>query len=219
MCEKQANERKARPLYGTKICKKCYYGLTNRRQLAYVIDWFIWMFVASFVTVGLAAFRRSLMTNSPPASVESIRTIIAIISLLLSYLIMPMIFGLKDGFSGMSPGKWICGVQVLDAETHLPISFIQALKRNLILIVPLLPLVIAFTLAKGYRLGDKWANTKVVLRSKRNHLVFTGGLSCEDCQYDLTGNVTGNCPECGRQIPEAAMRQIHEDAQTTMMPA
>lgn len=28
----------AKPLHGRMVCKKCYYGFANRRQLAYLLD-------------------------------------------------------------------------------------------------------------------------------------------------------------------------------------
>jgi predicted amidophosphoribosyltransferase len=37
---------------------------------------------------------------------------------------------------------------------------------------------------------------------------------CERCEYDLTGNVSGICPECGTAIPDetkaALKRQIDD---------
>jgi len=31
---------------------------------------------------------------------------------------------------------------------------------------------------------------------------------CPTCQYDLTGNQSGICPECGQQIPEFILRNL-----------
>ena len=56
-------------------------------------------------------------------------------------------------------------------------------------------------LQKGHRLGDGWANSKVVLKRCADHPVFTGLAACARCEFDLTGNVTGVCPECGRPVP------------------
>jgi rubrerythrin len=59
-------------------------------------------------------------------------------------------------------------------------------------------LIIAFQVGKGYRLGDPFANTRVVWR-KYAHLPMFGGdaLVCSGCGYNLMGNVSGVCPECG----------------------
>lgn len=32
--------------------------------------------------------------------------------------------------------------------------------------------------------------------------------TCQACAYDLTGNVSGRCPECGREIPPATQQRI-----------
>jgi hypothetical protein len=31
--------------------------------------------------------------------------------------------------------------------------------------------------------------------------------TCQGCGYDLTGNMSGRCPECGREVPRAALRE------------
>ena len=40
------------------------------------------------------------------------------------------IFLFKDGLGGYSPGKAICGVQVLDVDTREPIGFGVSLKKS-----------------------------------------------------------------------------------------
>jgi uncharacterized RDD family membrane protein YckC len=69
---------------------------------------------------------------------------------------------LKDGFNGYSPGKWMMGVQVVDADTGQGAGFGASFKRNLPLLIPFAPLVAAFQMSRGPRLGDGWANTRVV---------------------------------------------------------
>ena len=32
--------------------------------------------------------------------------------------------------------------------------------------------------------------------------------SCEDCHYDLTGNISGICPECGTPIPKETQEKL-----------
>ena len=41
---KKPSRRK--PLFGVKVCKKCYYALANRRQGAYLIDVLLWAPIA-----------------------------------------------------------------------------------------------------------------------------------------------------------------------------
>ena len=110
----------------------------------------------------------------------------------------PAIFFCKDSFRGHSPGKWVCGVRVVDRDRGEPIGLAGSFKRNLPLLIPL---VVAFLLQKGHRLGDGWAKSKVVWKRYANHPVFTGLFACHRCQFDLTGNVSGTCPECGAPVP------------------
>ena len=205
LCQKKAKEKKAKPLYGTKVCKKCYYGMANRRQIAYIIDIIFWTMILYAIEYIILFFDQYLPFQRSPDPVVYIVLIIC-----YRYVILPMIFAFKDGFNGKSPGKYLCGVEIVDIDTKQPIGFMQAFKRNLVLLIPLVPVFVAFTLAKGSRLGDKWANTKVVLTKYRNHPIFTGNLACEDCQYDLTGNISGVCPECGRSISEQNLEKLNE---------
>ena len=105
------------------------------------------------------------------------------------------------------------GVQVVDRDTFEPIGFGRSWKRNLILFVPFLPLVVGLTLARGSRPGDGWANTRVVWKRHAKHGVFRGGLVCEHCRFDLTGNTSGICPECGTSVFRAgpSCRHCHFD--------
>jgi len=43
-----------------------------------------------------------------------------------------------------------------------------------------------------------------VLRTSR---VFMSATDCAGCGYDLTGNVSGRCPECGRRVDMEQMRK------------
>lgn len=207
LCGRTGVMHKARKLYGTDVCKKCYYGLINRRQLAYVIDAIAWSFVTFPIGLGLGLIEAA--SNIDPAVFQAMLIV-------LFWLVLPFIFCMKDGFNGTSPGKALCGVFVADRDTFEPIGEVQSLKRNLILIVPFMPLVIAFTLYKGLRPGDGWANTKVIWTKYRNHPVFTGQLACERCQYNLTGNVSGMCPECGTVISQQNRRRLAEHAATAV---
>ena len=69
----------------------------------------------------------------------------------------------QDGFGGYSPGKWLCGVRVIDARTGAPIGVGASFKRNLPLLIPIVgQLIILIQMNKGPRLGDGWAHAKVI---------------------------------------------------------
>ena len=59
-------------------------------------------------------------------------------------------------------------------------------------------IIIAIQLNKGYRLGDRFAKTRVIWKRHARSPVFGGDdILCYSCGYDLTGNESGICPECG----------------------
>jgi hypothetical protein len=41
---------------------------------------------------------------------------------------------------------------------------------------------------------------RIVYAALRWRVAMVTGRSCRKCGYDLTGNVTGRCPECGQEI-------------------
>ncbi len=54
-----------------------------------------------------------------------------------------------------------------------------------------------------FLLATSWAGTLVGLHSGSVRSKGTRGVACGACDYDLTGNVSGRCPECGTEIPPA----------------
>jgi len=70
----------------------------------------------------------------------------------------------RDGF--WSPGRKLTGIKLV-SQTGSGVTVIQALIRNLLLIIPFVLLVGYFIelialIVSGNRLGDKWAKTKTV---------------------------------------------------------
>jgi len=143
--------KKAKLLYGHLVCRKCYRDFATRRQSAFIVDIILWN-VCLIIVLGLAGlFRDAIQGLALPLS---------------------PIFCLKDGFSGSSPGKAIVGVQVVDKTTGAPIGFGASFKRNLPLIIPFVPLIVLFQLHKGNRIGDGWANTRVIWKKYRDKAPF-----------------------------------------------
>ena len=209
--------RKTLRLYGTRVCKKCYYGLANRRQLAFLLD-----YVLLFVVSAVAGMAVGLVL---PATATMLVGLLAVaVGLACSFL-----FTLKDGFNGQSPGKSLMGVQVLERRSLEPIGFRLSLMRHVPLLVmwgastflqmignqtvwlvtSLIVLILLFYMAsqlgRGPRWGDKFAGTMVIWKKYRHRIPFdTRGALCVVCGYDLRGNVSGVCPECGRPIANPA---------------
>ncbi len=187
------------PLYDAPVCRRCRWGFAGRRHLAFVIDWVIWHLALVLAAVALVLL---LAAWQPPRAVVETLVISA------TFIIAPAMLFMKDGFRGYSPGKAVCGLRVINRATGGPAGFVASLRRNLVLYVPLMPLVLAFGLTSGPRIGDGWARTRVIRRKHALHPVFTGlpAADCTRCRYDLTGNTTGICSECGTSVVRPVVR-------------
>lgn len=148
------------------VCKKCNNKFANRRQIAYVIDAVIWRFVGYGIGMAFGAF---LINVTPGISQMQLY----LSGLGLGYVLF-LFFACKDGFGGKSPGKMVAGVHVVDESTLEPIGFTASFKRNLCLAIPFVVLVVLVQMSKGKRLGDRWANARVVWSKYASHPVFTG---------------------------------------------
>jgi uncharacterized RDD family membrane protein YckC len=141
--------KRARMLYGVWICRRCSNGLLNRRHLAYVLDVLAWYLVFTIAMVVLLTLLKLADVTPPPAL------------LAVPYLFF-LLFLFKDGFGGYSPGKILTGIRVVDVETGRGAGFGASFKRNLPLLIPFVPLIVAYQLTTGPRWGDGWASTRVV---------------------------------------------------------
>lgn len=192
------NERpiSSKTLYGYAVCKKCVNRFANRRQIAYIVDSLV---LTIPVVVALLLLERTLVLSDAETFLVTLAFGIAV----------ALVFTLRDGFGGRSPGKRLCGVQVVDAATNQPIGFGQSLKRNWWYLLGQIPIVgrlvaLGFTVTaviqmmRGPRIGDRFARTRVIWLRYADSPVFGGtGVRCLTCGYDLTGNESGRCPECG----------------------
>jgi uncharacterized RDD family membrane protein YckC len=198
--------RKRPLLYGVPVCKRCRNGLANRRQAAYILDSILWNLAAA-----IPAWVLLWAGSSRPDADLFIEALGWVIS---------FSFIFKDGFSGMSPGKWLLDVQVVDVITREPISFGRSLKRNLITLIPFIVIIPAFQMIKGPRWGDGWARTAVIRGKYAHKLPFDPrGFLCTGCGYNLTGNVSGICPECGTPVPRGTAIPPAETALPVETPA
>ena len=186
-------DNKTKTLYGHRVCSKCYYAFANRRQMAFFIDRVLWIIpnLAIGFMFGLAvAYSGSTLTPQSKSMIN-----------LISWPLF-LVFLFKDGFRGYSPGKLLCGVQTIDRTSLAPIGFGASFKRNLPLLIPFVPLLVAFQLCSGKRLGDGWSNSMVIWKKYEKSHVFGNVGFCEACHYDLRGNTSGTCPECGTPLSE-----------------
>ena len=195
--------RKELKLYGTRVCKKCYYSLANRRQLAFVLDRILVTAVA-YAAIGAVGF-------FAPSTV----TALGGVALLALALACDFLFCLRDSFMGQSPGKMLTGVQTIERETLEPVGpqlslvrhapllaiwaaavFLSLLDDTIGIIGSLIGLVLllymASQLCRGPRWGDQLAGTMVIWKKYRHRVPFdTRGALCVVCGYDLRGNLSG----------------------------
>lgn len=195
LCHNAERMNKPKALYGTEVCRKCYYAFANRRQAAYIIDGICFTVITQVL---------SLPVDHVCAALGAGFALTFSVGLALG-IAMAFVFALKDGFAGHSLGKKLFGVQVVDRTTMDPIGFTRSFKRNWLLAIPYVSIIFvlmaAFQMVKGPRVGDGLAKTKVIWKKHRSTKVFSPDEPyCENCSYDLRGNVSGVCPECGQPI-------------------
>jgi uncharacterized RDD family membrane protein YckC len=127
--------------------------MVNRRQFAWMLD-IMALWGIMFVVVFVVAFFVGMLRGSGQADLSGL---LAVLPWLLYALWL-----FRDGFGGRSFGKSVMGLQVVDAETGQGAGFGASFKRNLPMLIPFAPLVAAFQMTRGPRLGDGWAQTRVV---------------------------------------------------------
>ncbi len=163
LCEKSEQaEQLPKKLYGQGVCRRCYNTFATKRELAFLLD--VLVINGLIFLVGLALIRSGALH-------PSLRTSLGWQG--LSWLFLT----LKDGFNGHSPGKVRFGLQVVDASTGQPAGFRASFKRNLPLLLPVVPLVVALQLRRGKRLGDEWAGTRVIWKAYQEKAPFAGHIS------------------------------------------
>lgn len=146
LCSREDQMPQGEMLYGHLICERCFRDFANRRQLAYLIDFGLWCVVFLLFLLIAALFKIKLNWGE-------------ILGFGCVWLLM---FAFKDGFGGQSPGKALLGLQVIHEESGKPIGMAGSFKRNLPILIPLLPIFLGLDLCKGHRVGDAWSHSKVI---------------------------------------------------------
>lgn len=162
LCGQTKYMHKSKELYGHMVCKKCFYSFANRRQIAFFLDLSSWLLIMFLVW-----FAIGMVMPDWGLSYSEIEARSQVIDRLLL-----LVFFFKDCFSGHSLGKLLCGVRVIDETTGEPAGVVASFKRNLPLWIPFIALLIGIQLCNGYRIGDRWSNTKVIWKKYADHPVF-----------------------------------------------
>jgi len=227
------SRRRRHELYGVNVCRKCTYRMANRRQGAFLAD-YILLSIVQFIVSAMVTAAAFMAPQPPNPAAPFIIPLGVQIALALVTLSLLVLFAARDGWRGRSPGKWLAGLQVVREDTFEPIDLKLSVKRNLPVVAPLmlfglpgllddvvLPLlggvasliyllIISQRLVRGPRWGDKWAGTRVIwLRYAHRAPFDPRGRYCVHCAYDLTGNLSGVCPECGTHIAPLGLNGRH----------
>jgi len=208
ICGRSLLQKQPKMLNGVPVCAKCVNSFANRRGFAWIIDSMIQVVLSLMAGIAFAIIYYSLY----PGAIHLQTTTVGY-DIMVWVISIPIIaaFLAKDGFTGRSPGKMMLGLRTIDATTYKPISFGRSMKRNLPTVLPFVPLILALQLSKGWRWGDRWANTRVVWIRYQHRLPFDQrGRLCTKCGYDLTGNESGRCPECGTGVPVRPAAAVSE---------
>ena len=167
----------SKPLYGYQVCPKCHSDFAWKRAFAYILDavfinvimgvLFVVALIVMFVIVGAAQSAH----NDDAATAGAMLFLFMYAG---GFLLAFALIILRDGFNGMSPGKRILGLQVINTVSGVPAKLGDSFKRNIILAVPVLPIVVAVQIftANGVRIGDEWAQTKVIWKQYADRAPF-----------------------------------------------
>jgi len=134
----------------------------GKRVVAYILD-SVLLGVIMGVIFG-AVMVLSLILATYSNTLAALSMILWVVAMGVSFIAMSGYILLRDGIGhGRSIGKKLMGLKVVKGD--LQCTYVDSLKRNITLIVPLLNLVeliMPFIDAEGKRFGDKFANTQVV---------------------------------------------------------
>lgn len=198
LCYAPTNLRDAADLDGTSVCARCHRAYFLRRVAAFHID----LIVFGALSLGLC-------TVLGP-SLDLSRTTSEVIAFVL---IQPLL-ALRDSIQGVSPGKLLTGLQAIDKRMHAPVGPGGSLRRNWPYLLPGVWPVLANMFAfevfyHGRRTWERESHTRVIWLAHAHQPPFSmHETECPHCGYDLTGNISGRCPECGQRIPPRIQRRL-----------
>lgn len=174
--------QQTKSLYGDFVCPQCYYSLLWRRTLAFIIDFAALWFIAPIVLsklgiVGLnsGGFRVLFDTFYLFPILKSISGIYGPEMAVMCMILLALWF-IRDGLKWNFLGKALTGLEVVDKQTGNHANIGDSVTRNLPLLVflndfgPIVYtlLTMAFLGSKDGHIGNKWANTRVILKKDQN---------------------------------------------------
>src|SRR4051812_41532100 len=168
----------SKALYGYQVCPKCHTDFAWKRAFAYLLDAvFLNVIVGIMIVIALVIGMIIVGAGQGAANEDAAATaggIIIVFGYLGCFLLTYVLIILRDGFHGQSPGKRILGLQVIHVVSGVPAKVADSFKRNIIMVVPVLPIVIVVQIfsGNGMRLGDEWSQMKVIWKQYADRAPF-----------------------------------------------
>jgi uncharacterized RDD family membrane protein YckC len=167
----------SKALYGYQVCPKCHTDFAWKRAFAYILDIvfvnvIVGVLIVVAIVIGVIIMAGAQSANNDAASTAG--AMVFIFGYLGSFLVAYVLITLRDGFNGMSPGKRILGLQVINSVSGVPARIADSFKRNIILAVPVIPIVVIVQIftGNGFRLGDEWSQMKVIWKQYADRAPF-----------------------------------------------
>lgn len=162
----------ARELYGVPVCARCSGAFFWRRAAAAAIDMLLFYLLLPGACFGASYLLAASWPFTSPGIVDTL-VVLVIIVICLGALVPPLLYFFKDGCAGYSPGKWLCGLRVINVRTRRAAGVAQSGLRNMLLgFFPPLGIALAGQVRRGPRWGDELAVTRVVWWRYRDSPVF-----------------------------------------------
>jgi uncharacterized RDD family membrane protein YckC len=191
LCSSEIQEGLGSHIFGQPVCKKCSTSYFCKRASAFLLDYSLIWFVVP-ITAGFAGLSAQ---NVPIQNriVGNLFFLDALKGLVGDYGGVFMLFTwialgtwlLRDSFGGRFVGKSLMGLRAVGSLKGEAVTIGQGIKRNVVFFVPFAMLVAATQIARGRRVGERWAGTWVLLDSKRDALL---GLAAEEPTSLVDGN-------------------------------
>jgi uncharacterized RDD family membrane protein YckC len=166
VCGSAARLHKGRKvIYDHLACQRCWKAFVNRRTLAYAIDLaLLWLGTTSLM------FLLSVLVSAAGPVTGTVAEAVSF----TAWIGGLALFVARDALlEGRSPGKALTGLAVVERVGGRPIGVAASVRRNLVMLVPLVPLLAASQIQRGgTRWGDRWAGTRVIWTAHADRLPF-----------------------------------------------
>ena len=161
LCRRPLAQR-TRELYGVPVCARCSGAFFRRRAVAAALDMLLFYLLLPGACVGASYLLAAAWPFTSPGIVDTL-VVAAIVVICLGAVVPPFLYFFKDGCAGYSPGKWLCGLRVMNVRTRRAGGLAESGLRNVLLgVFPPLGIALAGQVRRGPRWGDELAGTRVV---------------------------------------------------------